>query len=166
MHPDSEDLTTFTTSFGAFKYHVLPFGLTGGPASYQQYMNDTLFEYLGDFCQAYLDDILVYSKTKKEHQEHVRKVLLKLRDAGLQADIDKCEFHVQETKFLGLMVSTKGLRMDPAKIEVVTGWNTPTCLKEVQAFVGFCNFYRRFIKGFSKTVKPLVALTKKNCPFQ
>lgn len=166
MHPDSEDFTTFTTSFGAFKYHVLPFGLTGGPASYQQYMNDTLFEYLNDFCQAYLDDILIYSKTKKEHKEHVRKVLLKLREAGLQADIDKCEFHVQETKFLGLMVSTNGLRMDPSKIEVVAGWETPTCLKEVQAFVGFCNFYRRFIKDFSKTVKPLVALTKKDCPFQ
>lgn len=102
MHPDSEDLTTFTTSFGAFKYHVLPFGLTGGPASYQHYMNDTLFEFLNEFCQAYLDDILIYSKTKKEHREHVRKVLLKLRDAGLQVDINKCAFHVQETTFLGL----------------------------------------------------------------
>ena len=165
MHPDSEDFTTFTTSFGAFKYHVLPFGLTGGPASYQQYMNDNLFEYLNDFCQAYLDDILIYSKTKKEHQEHVRKVLLRLREAGLQVDIDKCEFHVQETKFLGLLVSTTGLKMDPDKVAAVTAWEVPTCLKEVQSFVGFCNFYRRFIKDFSKTVKPLVALTKKDCPF-
>lgn len=165
MHPDSEDFTTFTTSFGAFKYHVLPFGLTGGPASYQQYMNDNLFEYLNDFCQAYLDDILIYSKTRKEHQEHVRKVLLRLRQAGLQVDIDKCEFHVQETKFLGLIVSTSGLKMDPDKVKAVVNWETPTCLKEVQAFVGFCNFYRRFIRDFSKTVKPLVALTKKDCPF-
>ena len=166
MHPDSEDLTTFTTSFGAFKYHVLPFGLTNGPASFQHYMNDTLFEYLNDFCQVYLDDILIYSKTEKEHKQQVRKVLLKLREAGLQVDIEKCEFHVQETTFLGLIVSTEGLRMDPSKVEAIVNWEPPTRLKEVQAFVGFCNFYRRFIKDFSKTVRPLVSLNQKDCPFQ
>jgi hypothetical protein len=83
MNPDSEDLTTFITSFGAFKYLVLPFGLTNGPASFQYYINDVLFEYLHDFCQAYLDDILIYSKTLKEHKQHVRAVLQRLRDAGL-----------------------------------------------------------------------------------
>ena len=107
IHPDIEDFTTFVTSMGAFKYHVLPFGLTGGPGLYQQYMNDTLFDFLNDFCQVYLDDILIYSKTKKAHRKHVRKILLKLREAGLQVDIEKCEFHVQEAKFLGLIVSTE-----------------------------------------------------------
>ena len=94
IHLDSEDLTTFTTSFGAFKYHILPFGLTNGPASFQHYMNDTLFEYLNNFCQVYLDDILIYSKTEKEYKQQVRKVLLKLREAGLQVDIEKYEFYV------------------------------------------------------------------------
>ena len=98
MHPDSEDYTTFVTSLGSYKYRVLPFGLTNGPATYQQYMNDILFDYLNDFCQAYLDDILVYSKTKKDHVAHVRQVLQKLREAGLQVDIMKCEFHVEETR--------------------------------------------------------------------
>ena len=166
MHPDSEDYTTFITSLGAYKYRVLPFGLTNGPASYQQYMNDILFEYLNVFCQVYLDDILIYSKTKKEHVEHVRMVLQKLREAGLQADILKCEFHVQETKFLGLMVSIDGLRINPVKIQAVLDWPIPRNLKETQAFMGFCNFYRRFIKDFSKIMHPMVKLTRKDNVFE
>ena len=159
MHPDSEDYTTFVTSLGAYKYRVLPFGLTNGPATYQQYMNDILFQYLNDFCQAYLDDILIYSKSKKEHITHVRLVLQKLRDAGLQVDIRKCEFHVKETRFLGLLVSVDGLRVDPAKVAAVLDWTSPSNLKEMQGFIGFCNFYRRFIKNFFKIVKPMVRLT-------
>lgn len=165
MHPDSEDLTTFITALGSYKYHVLPFGLTNGPSSFQQYINDVLWDYLNDFCQAYLDDILIYSKTRKEHRQHVAKVLTRLREAGLQADIKKCEFDVQETAFLGVIVSGQGLRMDPRKVEAVVSWKTPTNLKEVQGFVGFANFYRRFIRDFSKLVKPLVALTRKDTPF-
>ncbi len=165
MDPGSEDLTTFITALGAYKYRVLPFGLTNGPSSFQQYINDTLWDFLNDFCQAYLDDILIYSKTRKAHREHVGKVLARLREAGLQVDIKKCEFDVTETTFLGVIVSGEGLRVDPAKVEAVVKWLTPTRLKEVQGFVGFANFYRRFIKSFSKLVKPLVALTKKDTPF-
>ena len=83
MDPSSEDLTTFRTRYGSYKYKVLPFGLTNGPATYQRYMNDVLFDYLDDFYTAYLDDILIYSDNKVEHQEHVRKVLERLRKAGL-----------------------------------------------------------------------------------
>ena len=165
MHPDSEDLTTFITALGSYKYHVLPFGLTNGPSSFQQYINDVLWDYLNDFCQAYLDDILIYSKTRSEHRRHVAKVLTRLREAGLQVDIKKCEFDVQETAFLGVMVSGQGLRMDPRKVEAVVNWKTPSNLKEVQGFVGFANFYRRFIRDFSKLVKPLVALTRKETHF-
>jgi len=119
MHPGSEDLTTFITSFGSYKYHVMPFGLTNGPASYQHYMNDVLFDYLHQFCQAYLDDIIIYSKTLKEHKRHVRLVLHRLREAGLQVDINKCEFHVQEIFFLGLLLSIEGLKMDSRKVQAV-----------------------------------------------
>ena len=94
MHPDSEEMTTFRTRYGLYKCKVLPFGLTNGPATYQRYMNDVLFEYLDDFCTAYLDDILIYSENQAKHEEHVKKVLEKLRKAGLQADIKKSEFHV------------------------------------------------------------------------
>lgn len=165
MHPDSEDYTTFVTSMGAYKYHVLPFDLINGSASYQHYMNDVLFEYLNDFCQAYLDDVLIYSKTLKEHIRHVRLVLQKLIDAGLQVDIEKCKFHVQKTSFLGVLLSTKGIRMDPLKVQMIIAWATSICLKEVQAFVGFCNFYRRFIRGFSKIVHSMLKLTLKDTPF-
>ena len=165
MHPDSEEYTTFVTSLGAYKYHVLPFGLTNGPSNYQHYMNDVLFDFINKFCQAYLDDILIYSKTKKDHVNHVRLVLAKLRQAGLQVDIQKCEFHVQETAFLGVILSTEGLQMDPKKIQAVTDWPIPTTLKQVQGFIGFCNFYRRFIKDFSKIVRPMMSLTHKDTAF-
>ena len=165
MSPESEDLTTFVTTLGTYKYRVLPFGLTNGPTSFQQYINDVLFEYLDDFCQAYLEDILIYSKTRKEHREHVAKVLRKLRDAGLQVDVKKCEFDVTETVFLGVIVSGQGLRIDPQKVKAVVDWKAPTNLKESQAFVGFVNFYRRFIRDFSKIVKPLANLTRKDEPF-
>ena len=109
MSEDSEKLITFLTRFGAFKYLVMPFGLCNGPASWQHLINDILFEFLYCFVQAYLDDILIYNKTLKEYHFHVCQVLQRLREAGLQADIDKCEFHVQETKFLGLIVSIEGI---------------------------------------------------------
>ena len=166
MDPDSEKYTSFKTRFGTYQYQVLPFGLTNGPATYQHYMNDVLFEYLDDFCTAYLDDILVYSKTLKEHKKHVRLVLQRLREAGLQVDIEKCEFHVQETTFLGLIISTEGIKMDPAKVEAVKEWPAPTTVKHVQAFLGFCNFYRRFIKNFGGIAQPLTKLTKKDNTFE
>ncbi len=119
MHPGSEDLTTFIIFFDSYKYHVMLFGLTNGPAFYQHYMNDVLFEYLHQFCQAYLDDIIIYSKTLKEHKRHVRLILNRLREVDLQVDINKCEFHVQETTFLELLVSTEGLKMNPQKVQAV-----------------------------------------------
>ncbi len=119
MHPSSEDLTTFITSFGSYKYHVMSFGLINGPAFYQHYMNDVLFDYLHQFCQAYLDDIIIYSKTLKEHKRHVRLVLHRLREAGLQMDINKCEFHVQEIFFLKLLLFTEGLKMNLRKVQAV-----------------------------------------------
>ena len=165
MHPDSEEWTAFLTAFGAYCYKVMPFGLTNGPASWQNFINDVLFEFLHDFCQAYVDDILIYSKTLAEHREHVRKVLARLREAGLQVDIKKCEFHVEETAFLGMIVSAEGVRMDPAKVEAVLSWPQPLNLKQVQAFIGFCNFYRRFIRNFSRIVRPLTQLSQKNKAF-
>jgi hypothetical protein len=119
MDKDSEELTSFRTRYGQYKCKVLPFGLCNGPATYQRYMNDILFDYLDDFCTAYLDDIIVYSSDPLEHAEHVRKVLLRLRAAGLQVDIKKCEFNVTRTKFLGFILTTEGVEVDPEKIAVI-----------------------------------------------
>ncbi|KAG0160247.1 hypothetical protein PDIDSM_7774 [Penicillium digitatum] len=161
-----EYLTAFRTRLGLFESLVMPFGLTGAPASFQRFINDTLREYLDCFCTAYLDDILIYSRTRAEHIEHVRKVLQRLREAGLFAKLSKCEFCVSETKFLGIIIGEDGIRMDPDKIETIVNWKTPTCLTDVQAFIGFGNFYRRFIRDFSKVIAPLVRLTKKDVRFE
>jgi hypothetical protein len=165
MAPDAEELTTFRTRYGSYKYRVLPFGLTNGPATYQRYMNDVLFEYLDVFCTAYLDDILIYSEDPLEHETHVKLVLERLRAAGLQADLKKCEFSVTETKYLGFIVGVGGLKVDPEKGSVVKNWLPPRTVKGVQSFLGFCNFYRRFIRNYGVISKPLTRLTHKDAEF-
>ncbi len=161
-----EELTAFRTRFGLFEYLVMPFGLCNGPASFQHYINDTLREYLDDTCTAYLDDILIYSDLVEEHEIHVKRILRKLREAGLQADITKCEFHVSEVAYLGLIVTTTGIKMDPKKVDTVLNWPPLTGVKDIQSFLGFANFYRRFIHGFSKLAAPLTAMTRKNTEFR
>ncbi|KAJ5413808.1 gag/polymerase/env polyprotein [Penicillium cosmopolitanum] len=166
LHPDAEDLSTFRTRYGSFKYKVMPFGMTNAPATFQRFINTTLAEYLDDFATAYVDDILIFSETIEEHVEHVRKVLQRLREAGLQASINKCEFHVQNTKFLGFIVSTDGIAVDPAKVAVIKNWEAPTTVRGVQSFLGFCNFYRRFIERYSHICRPLHQLTRKEVLFK
>jgi transposase InsO family protein len=166
MQPDSEELTTFRTRYGAYKFKVLPFGLTNGPATFQRYINDVLMGYLDEFCSAYIDDILIYSDNLEEHKIHVRRVLDRLRKAGLQADIDKCEFHVTKTKFLGFVIGSDGIAVDPEKVEAVSKWKQPESVRGVQSFLGFCNFYRRFVERYSLIAKPLTNLTKKEVPFK
>jgi transposase InsO family protein len=166
MHPDFEELTTFRTRYGAYKCKVLWEGLTNGPATYQRYMNDVLFEYLDVFCTAYLDDILIYSEDPLEHDQHVIQVLERLRKAGLQADIKKSEFKVTRTKYLGFIISTDGVEVDPEKVAVVKKWQEPSTVKGVQSFLGFCNFYRRFITNYGRIAKPLNELTRKGTVFR
>ena len=159
MRPGDEGKTAFTTRYGLFEYVVMPFGLCNAPATFQTLINKVLGEYLDDFCSAYLDDILVYSNSEEEHITHVKKVLSKLEEAGLYLDIDKCEFHVTSIKYLGLIITTDGIQMDPDKIKAILDWETPRSLRDVQAFLGFANFYRRFIHKYSHIAKPLTALT-------
>lgn len=161
MAADSEELTSFRTRYGQYKCKVLPFGLCNGPATYQRYMNDILFEHLDVFCTAYLDDIIIYSESEAEHQIHVRQVLEKLREAGLQVDLKKSEFSVKRTKFLGFVLTTDGIEVDQDKIAVLRNWQYGTTVKGVQSFLGFCNFYRRFIKDYGRIAKSLNALTGK-----
>jgi hypothetical protein len=125
MDPESEELTTFHTRYGSYKYKVLPFGLTNGPATYQRYINNVLFDYLDDFCTAYLDDILIYSENELEHEEHIKKVLRRLQDTGLQVDLKKYEFGVKRTKYLGFIITTNGIEVDPDKVAAVINWKAP-----------------------------------------
>jgi len=119
MHSNSEDLTIFIIFFNSYKYHVMLFELINEFAFYQHYMNDVLFEYLHQFCQIYLDDIIIYSKILKKHKQHVQLILNRLREADLQIDINKCEFHVQKTIFLELLISIKELKMNSRKMQAV-----------------------------------------------
>lgn len=162
--PGVEDLTTFRTRYGAYKYRVVPFGLTNGPSTFQRFINHTFRGYLDEFCTAYIDDILIYSKSREEHEEHVSKVLDRLREAGLQADLAKCEFYVTETKFLGYIIKPEGVGVDPDKVEVIRDWGIPirdgkAVVKGVRSFLGFCNFYRKFIEKYGQIAKPLSELT-------
>jgi len=165
MHLDSENYITFITALEAYKYKMLSFELTNESIFFQQYMNDILWDFLNDFCQVYLDDILIYSKTRKKHRDHVKLVLSRLREAELQIDIRKCEFNVEETVFLEVIVSELDLRMNFSKVTVIVSWITSINLKEIQNFVRFVNFYRRFIKNFSKLVKSFTQQTRKNTSF-
>ena len=166
MHSDSEDLITFITFFSTFKYKVLPFGLINGPAFYQQYMNEVLFNFFNHFVQVYFNDILIYSRTHRKHINHVHSVLRRLQEAGLQADIWKCKFHVQKTKFLKLILTTEKLEVNSEKIEAIKNWPTSNNLKSTQSFLRFCNFYRHFIYCFSNLAKLLNKLIKKDQPFE
>ncbi len=159
MHSKSEDLTIFIIFFDFYKYHVMSFELINDSTFYQHYINDVLFDYLHQFCQIYLDDIIIYSKTLKKHKKHVRLVLHKLREIDLQMNINKCKFHVQEISFLELLLFIKRLKMNFQKIQAVVEWFTSTNLTQMQFFIDFCNFYRRFIKNFLKIVQSIIQLT-------
>ncbi len=128
-------------------------------------MNDVFFDYFDDFVFVYIDDIFIYSNFKKEHIKHVKKMLQRLRDADLQADIDKCEFSVHEIKYLDLIVRRNEIKMNSKKIEIILQWATSQNLKQIQSFLKFCNFYKRFIKNFAKIVKSLIKLIRKNVSF-
>lgn len=163
--------TAFRTRFGLFEWLVMPFGLNGAPASFQRYINNTLRECFDDFCSAYVDDVLVYTDgSLEDHEKHVNLVLEKLQKAGLGLDIDKCELSVKKTKYLGFFISAEGptssVRMDPAKVKAIYEWESPTSIKGLRSFLGFANFYRRFIREFSKICAPLTALTGKGTPWK
>lgn len=166
MSPDCEDLTTFRTRHGAYKYKVMPFGLSIGPAHFQRLMN-RIFADLLDVCVViFVDDLLIYSQNEEEHERHVRMVLERLRAESLQASLSKCEFSVTETKYLGFLVSTTGISVDPDKVEAIRAWQPPTTVKGVQSFLGFANFYRRFIQGFGQLAAPLNRLVRKDVPWE
>ena len=162
MHLNNENYITFITALEAYKYRVLLFKLTNESIFFQQYMNDVLWEFLNDFCQAYLNDILIYSKIRKKHRNHVRLMLKWLREAELQINIWKCKFNVKKIIFLEVIVSEQDLCMNSSKMIIIVNWTTLTNLKEIQNFVRFVNFYHRFIRNFFKLVKSFTQLTRKD----
>lgn len=152
--------TAFRTRYGLFECLVMPFGLTNAPATFQRMINHVLRTYIDDFVIVYLDDILIFSKTFEEHEKHVHQVLQTLQDANLLVELEKCSFHVQEVKFLGHLISPGQVRMDPDKLAAIRDWELPNSRKGMQSFLGLANYYRRFIRNYSKIAKPLTDATR------
>ncbi|GJU32374.1 putative reverse transcriptase domain-containing protein [Tanacetum coccineum] len=162
VHEDDIPKTAFRTRYGHFEFTVMPFGLTNAPAVFMDLMNRVCKLYLDKFVIVFIDDILIYSKTKEDHEVHLGLVLELLRKEKLYAKFSKCEFWLQEVHFLGHVVNQNGIHVDPSKIEAVKNWKTPTTPSEIRSFLGLAGYYRRFIANFSKIAKPLTSLTQKN----
>ena len=166
IHPSDIPKTAFTTKYGLYEYTVMSFGLTNAPAYFMQLMNSVFMDYLDKFVVVFIDDILIYSKTEAEHEEHLRLVLQRLREHKLYAKFSKCEFWIDEVRFLGHVVSKGGIAVDPSKVSTVTNWKVPEIPKEVCGFLGLVGYYRRFIENFSKIAKPMTSLLEKDAEFR
>jgi hypothetical protein len=147
--------TAFRCRYGLYEFLVMPFGLTNAPATFQDMMNHIFRDMLDQGVIAYIDDVLIYAETEEKHDELVKEVLKRLEENGLVISLEKCVWAKNKVEFLGYIISEDGIEMAKDKVETVLVWETPKSLKETQAFLGFANFYRQFIKDFSKICRPL-----------
>ena len=163
----NEDIpkTAFRTRYGHYEFLVMSFGLTNAPAAFMDLMNRVFEDYIDKFVIVFIDDILVYSKSREEHEQHLRLVLERLKEKQLYAKFKKCEFWLDKVVFLGHVVSKDGIMVDPAKIEAVSQWQQPKNVSEVRSFLGLAGYYRRFVEGFSKIALPMTLLTRKGHKF-
>jgi hypothetical protein len=154
------------TRYGLYEYMIISFGLTNAPAYFMYLMNKVFIEYLDKFVVVFIDDTLILSKNKEEHDKHLRLVLQKLRENQLYAKLNKCEFWLEEVLFLGHVISEGGISVDHNKVKDVLSWNTPQNVSDIRSFHGMAGYYRRFIKGFSKISKPMTELLEKSKTFE
>jgi hypothetical protein len=131
--------------YGLYEYLVMPFGLTNAPGSFQCWMNEVLSDYLDIFCIAYLQDMLIYSDNLTQYHKHVKLILERIKELGLTLKASKCEFHIYRTEYLGYIIAPTGISIDPEKVNAIEEWKEPMNIKGVQSFLGFTNFYRRFL---------------------
>ena len=144
----------------------MPFGLTNASTTFMDLMNHVFRPYVDQFVVVFIDDILVYSNDWKDHDTHLRVVLETLKKEQLYEKLSKCEFWLREVSFLGHIISEEGIRVDPKKIEVIIEWKPLRNVTEVRSFLGLAGYYRRFVKGFSMTVAPMIRLLQKNTRFE
>ncbi|GJX91991.1 putative reverse transcriptase domain-containing protein [Tanacetum coccineum] len=157
--------TAFRTRYGHYEFQVMPFGLTNAPAVFMDLMNRVCKPFLDKFVIVFIDDILIYSKNKKEHEEHLKAVLELLKKEKLYAKFSKCEFWIPKVQFLGHVIDSQGIHVDPAKIESIKDWESPKTPTEIRQFLGLAGYYRRFIERFSKIAKSITKLTQKGVKF-
>src|SRR6266498_168248 len=144
----------------------MSFGLTNAPAYFMNLMNKIFMEELDKFVVVFIDDILIYSRSEEEHEQHLRIVLDRLKDHQLYAKFSKYEFWLQKVSFLGHILSEEGVAVDPTKVEAVMDWQTPRNVPEIRSFLGLAGYYKRFIEGFSKISKLMIALLQKSAPIR
>jgi len=164
--PGHEYKTAFRTCYGLFEYLVMPFGMTNSPTTFQYFMNDIFHDMTDIFVIIYLDNILIFSKNLDEHKIHIQKVLERLQEHNLHAKPEKCKFHTTSVEYLGIIITPEGVCMDPRKVQAILQWPAPRKVKELQSFLGFANFYRRFINNYSGITKPLNSLLRGNTPWK
>ncbi|GJY01638.1 putative reverse transcriptase domain-containing protein, partial [Tanacetum coccineum] len=162
-----EDITktAFRTRYGHYEFQVMSFGLTNAPTVFMDLMNRVCKPYLDKFVIVFIDDILIYSKNKKEHEEHLKAILELLKKEELYVKFSKCEFWIPKVQFLGHVIDIQGIHMDPAKIESIKDWASLKTPTEIRQFLGLDGYYQRFIEGFSKIAKPMTKLTQKKVAF-
>ena len=165
LHDEDVPKTAFKTRYGHFEFLVMPFGLTNAPTAFMDLMNKIFRPYLDQFVIVFIDDILIYSGSGEEHEEHLRIVLQTLREHRLYAKLSKCQFWLDSVAFLGHIVSAEGVSVDPQKVEAILNWKPPTSVTEIRSFLGLIGYYRKFVEGFSKIARPLTRLTRKEEPF-
>lgn len=155
MSPEDQEKTAFTTPFGLFEFTRMPFGLSGAPATFQRLMNGVMSDFLFHFLLVYFDDLLIYSNTFEDHLHQLDKVLQRLEDTGLKINLEKCQILRREVNYLGHKISADGVSCQEEKTEAVKNWPKPETVKELRSFLGFCSYYRRFVKGYASIANPL-----------
>ncbi|GKC67026.1 putative reverse transcriptase domain-containing protein [Tanacetum coccineum] len=166
VHEADIPKTAFRTRYGHFEFTVMPFGLNNAPAVFMDLMNRVCKPYLDKFVIVFIDDILIYSKSKEDHEVHLKIVWELLKKEKLFAKFSKCEFWLQEVCFLGHVYNNNGNHVDPSKIEAVKIWKIPKTPSKIRSFLGLTGYYRYFIMNFSKIAKPLTSLTQKNQKYE
>jgi hypothetical protein len=158
--------TAFSTRYGLYEYLVMSFGLTNASAHFMYLMNSVFMPELDKFVVVFIDDILIYSKSEEEHAQHLRVILQRLRDHQLYAKFSKCAFWLKEVLFLGHVISTEGIAVDPSKVQEVLDWKSPKSVMQICSFLGLAGYYRGFIPNFSKIAKPMTQLLEKEAKFK
>ena len=166
IRPSDIPKTAFISKYGLYEYTVMSFGLTNTPAYFMNLMNMVFRDFLDKFVVVFIDDILIYSKTEEEHEQHLRLVLQRLQEHQLYAKLSKCEFWIDEVPFLGHIISKGGILEDPSKVQEVLDWEVPETQKKFYGFLGLAGYYPRFIENFSKISKPLTSLLEKDVKFE
>jgi RNase H-like domain found in reverse transcriptase/Reverse transcriptase (RNA-dependent DNA polymerase)/Integrase zinc binding domain/Chromo (CHRromatin Organisation MOdifier) domain/gag-polyprotein putative aspartyl protease len=166
IKPEDVEKTAFRTRYGHYEFLIMPFGLTNAPATFMTIMNNILHPLLDKCVIVYIDDILIYSKNEEEHEKHLRQVLTLLRENKLYGKLSKCEFFKESVEFLGHVVSSKGVETEAKKVQTIKDWPKPENVKELMSFLGLCNYYRRFVKGYSAIATPMTNLMRADKTFE